>query len=469
MGRHPLLTLVALVGLASCSPEITPGRGTTSAEVGASGTPAASGVSTEPTRPAASDPHALLACVQCHKGGLVGHRQPGVPTEACTASGCHKNDVVGTVALTSVRFDHQSHVTDTTVAVGCAGCHTHEAGGQPLTAGPETCGLCHYEQLSGARGEECRLCHADPNWVGMTSQSVPVPHEGLPWIEGGCLRCHYEVTRPVHQVSLARCAACHEDVDVATRRGIGDDLHPSHTGVGCSACHEADNHRIEAMSSAVDLACSKCHAQAHDANLVQASLSPATCNPCHGTTHQQTQRLLLGLLPDSVTATPSNHFMNGLTCRSCHREASGSGNADTGQACTDCHRSEYATVLTWWRQGLAERTRVVDRYLAGAERAVAGRPATDPAVQAVARARSTMALLATGGGEHNIPLAQRMFRNALNQATEAYRLAGRVAPVVPSMGRAPRPGLCTYCHYRLQEPVMSDRMDDAFHRAVVGK
>jgi hypothetical protein len=303
----------------------------------------------------------------------------------------------------------------------------------------------------------------------MTSQGVPVPHQGLPWIEGGCLRCHYEVTRPVHEVSLTRCAACHEDVDAATRRGIGDDLHPSHTGTTCSACHEADNHRIEAMSSAVDLKCATCHADAHGTNVVASGVGPGTCDVCHGAVHQEPQRLLLGLLPDSVGATPSNHFMNGLTCRSCHRSDSGTGAAATGQACTDCHRPEYATVLKWWRQGVNERTRLVEGYLAGAEKAVAGRATTDPAVAALDRARATLELVSAGGGEHNIPLAQRMFENALNQAADAYKLAGRAAPSKPAMGRAPRPGLCTYCHYRLQEPVMSDQMNDAFHRAVVGK
>ena len=62
-----------------------------------------------------------------------------------------------------------------------------------------------------------------------------------------------------------------------------------------------------------------------------------------------------------------------------------------------------------------------------------------------------------------------MFQDALADAAEAYRLANLQAPTAPAMGRAPRPGLCTYCHYRLQEPVMSEQMNDAFHRAVVGK
>lgn len=444
MGRYSLLTLATLVGLAGCGRQA-------------------------PRVAAGSDPHASLACAQCHEGGLADQGEPAVPSEACAASGCHKDDAVGRVALASVSFDHQRHATDTTVAVGCAGCHTHRAGGQPLTAGPETCGLCHSKELSGSRGDDCRVCHSDPNHVGMTSQDVPVPHQGLPWIEGGCLRCHYEVARPVHEVPLTRCAECHEDVDAVTRQGIGDDLHPSHEGESCAACHEADNHRIEAMSSAVDLKCATCHANAHGTDVAHAWLDPGTCNSCHAGVHQEPQRLLLGLLPGSDAATPSNHFMNGLTCGSCHGADAGTGNGATAQACVDCHRSEYATVEKWWRQGVDERTRLVERYVAAAQTAVAGRGAEDPAVQAVTQARANLELLKLGRGEHNIPLAQRMFESTLSQAAGAYRLAGLRAPTEPAMGRAPRPGLCTYCHYRLQEPVMSEQMNDAFHRAVVGR
>jgi hypothetical protein len=465
MGRCSLLTLAlalaALTGIASCAPGTTPRAEATSAE---SPKESGGGGSTGTT-----DPHASLACAQCHEGGLADHREPAVPSRACTASGCHSDDVVVTVRLATVTFNHQRHVSDSTVAIGCAGCHAHQAGGQPLTAGAETCGLCHAKELSQARGDDCRLCHSDPNWVGMTSQGVPIPHQDLPWIEGGCLRCHYEVTHPVHEVSLTRCAACHQNVDAATRQGIGEDIHPSHTGVPCASCHEADNHRIEAMSSAVDLRCASCHAGVHGTEAAQASVDPSTCNTCHEGVHQDPQRMLLGLLPDSVAATPSNHFMNGLTCRSCHRPDTGTGNVATSQACVDCHRPEYATVLKWWQQGVAERMRIVDSYVAGAARATAGRASTDSAAQAVARARSTLELLSAGGGEHNIPLAQRMFGDALRQAADAYRLAGKTAPPTPSMGRTPRPGLCTYCHYRLEELVISGQMNDAFHRSVVGR
>jgi hypothetical protein len=256
-----------------------------------------------------------------------------------------------------------------------------------------------------------------------------------------------------------------------TRAGIGEDLHPDHVGTHCGACHEADNHRIEAMSSAVRLECESCHSVEHDVEVDAALLASQTCVECHADSHQSQQRLLLGILPEASGAAPAAHFMDGLTCRSCHiqgPEASDAAQRGTAEACVACHRPEYATVLRWWNEGVAERMRLVDRYLAGAEGAVSGRSDSDPARLATTQARRLLDLVTDAGGQHNLPLTHRVFEDALASASEAYRLAGRGTPPIPALGRPPRQGLCAYCHYRIAEPGLTERMDDAFHREVVG-
>lgn len=445
MGRHPVLSLAALAVLA-CEPAPPP--------------PGAGG-----------DPHAALACAQCHDGPLA-DRSPAAASDAsCTASGCHADDVPATVTLATVRFTHLGHGATGSPEVGCAGCHTHSGGEEPLTAGSGTCGLCHEDAVSATRGEDCRLCHTTPDHLGMTSQGVQIPHRGLPWIEGGCLRCHWAVSEPVRQVSLTRCASCHQEVERATAAGIGEDLHPAHDGVACASCHEEDTHRIQAMSSAVDLDCMACHTTAHRLEVGGGDLSSATCGSCHARAHEGPQRLVLGIAEASAPAAPSQHFMDGLTCRSCHipvDPGTDAARAGTEQACAGCHRPEYATVLRWWTQGLAERGRIVERYLQGAEGAVAHRGADDPARQAVARGRARLALVRGGGGQHNLPLAHRLFEEALSDGAEAYRSAGLGVPAPPGLGRAPRQGICAFCHYRMEEPGFSTTMDDAFHREVLG-
>ena len=422
--------------------------------------------------PASGDPHARLACAQCHAGELADRRFASVPQGTCTASECHRTGTPASVTLETVTFAHLDHGSTGSPKVECAGCHTHREGRAPLEAGPGTCGLCHERSLAGTSGEDCRLCHATPDHVGLTSQGVAIPHEGLPWIEGGCLRCHYEVARPVHEVSLGRCAACHEDVDEVTALGIGEDLHPIHEGTFCGSCHEEDNHRIEAMSSAVDLECGTCHAEEHRVYLSDGSVATETCNACHAGAHEGPQRVLLGILPDTEAALPSQHFMDGVSCASCHippDDGEPGVLSGAARACIQCHRGEYAIVLSWWNQGLGDRIRLVDRYLAGAEAAVAHLPGDDAAVLATARARKLLTIVREAGGQHNLPLAHRVFEDALAGAARADRLAaGGSAPPPPDLGRAPRQGICVFCHYRLGEPGFSETMDDAFHREVLG-
>ncbi len=415
--------------------------------------------------------HASLACAECHAGGLAERDLAAVPSAGCTASGCHAGGLPGEVALGSVRFEHREHAAEADVPLGCAGCHGHDSGEEPLSAAGESCGLCHHDELSGERPQECRVCHADPTHVGRTSQGLDVPHEGLPWIEGGCLRCHYEVTQPVRAVSAQACAECHGDVEALTRASVGRTLHPSHTGVGCTACHEADNHRIESMSTAVTLDCAGCHAGEHGVEASDPAVETAACAPCHRTVHAAEQRLVLGVALED--ARPAPHFSEGLTCASCHAEAGEGGfeapspsrppGATLGDACADCHRPEYRTVLAWWREGVASRTERVERYLAEAERAVgAERPE-------LGEARALLAQVRDGQGAHNLPLTHRLFEEALARTGAAYRAEGRTVPVPPALGRPPREGLCSYCHYRGTEPGMTEEMDDAFHRAVMGR
>ncbi len=457
MGRYALLILVPLVALGCRSeqPAVVAASGE-STSVAATGT-------TATQAPAA---HANLACTECHEGGLADRSMPAVPKEACLRSGCHNAAIPDEVKLATVTFTHRQHGSTGPFTPECAGCHTHASGSEPIAGSGDTCGLCHQKELSGTSGEDCRLCHQAPSHIGMTSQDLAIPHQGLPWIEGGCLRCHYAVAKPVHDVSMDRCRACHDDVSAVARAGIGEDLHPTHSGIACISCHEADSHRIEAMSSAVDLSCGDCHTQEHGVKVAGGPLTSSQCDACHQTVHRAQQRMLLGILPRGDEAMPSPHFMDGLTCRSCHRAEDG-GRASS-QACVGCHRPEFGDILKWWTEGVDQRMAMVRRYVAGAASAVEGRGSHDPAVLAVQDAQSSLDLIQQGGGAHNIALAHRLFQDALADAGRAYRDVGSQAPTPPSLGRTPRRGICAFCHYRLPEPGFSQTMPDQFHRDVVG-
>jgi hypothetical protein len=455
MGRA-LLTLCAALLLAACGAEehatITDGD-------------------TPPAHMRADDPHGALPCTACHTGGLPGTRIAAVPPTTCAAAGCHAEAGPTHVSTATATFRHREHGADGEIAVSCAGCHTHAAGREPLRVSVDGCALCHLSNVAGQQPDDCRACHQQPRHVALTSQALPIPHSALPWVETGCTRCHFDVAEPVTRVSTARCASCHGRDQAIVARGIGTDLHPTHTAVTCTSCHESGLHRVRAMSSAVLLVCGDCHTREHNVVLGTEWNDDATCSSCHQAVHQPQQRLLLGMLP-GAQAAPSSKFIAGITCRSCHIQptaADPAGAAIRGQAeaCSGCHRTEYRQVLDWWLAGTRERTRSVTAYVARARQEL-GPAAPDSAQQLLAGAEAMLRMVAEAGGHHNLEVSDRIFRESVDRVRIAYGLLRRVPPQPPVLGSPAHEGTCSYCHYSPDSPWDFRRMNDAFHRSVMG-
>ncbi len=448
MGRA-LLICAALAALSACKPA-------------------------EPAARAAAEPHGALACAACHQGRVVGTQPATVPASACTASGCHTDGGPQQATLGDVEFKHANHAPNGVIAPSCAGCHTHPPGTNRLTTSADACALCHVDRIAAKQPQDCRFCHAHEKHVALTSQGVPVPHSSLPWLETGCVRCHYDVSAPPTAVAASRCRGCHGSSAAVDAAAIGKDVHPQHEGIACRSCHSSDLHRVQAMSSAVVLRCGDCHQRAHEVSLAADSTGPSYCESCHGDVHQAQQRLLLGLVP-GLPASPSRKFVAGMTCRSCHvppqpGAATAADVAIKGQArsCAGCHRQEYTTVLRWWLDGTRARTAEARRYTDQARRSLAGVSA-DTVKSLLGSATTMLAIVEKAGGQHNLELSDRVLRTSVERAAQAYRLAGRAAPAPPSFGPAPHQGLCSYCHYGSNEAWDYDRMPADFHRAVVGR
>lgn len=414
------------------------------------------------------DPHGDVGCADCHTGDEADREVGAVPAATCTGSDCHPDAGPGEVRVSTVVFDHRNHGDTAAVQLGCAGCHVHESGEEPIRPTLDACGLCHADQLSGDDPAACMDCHQEPEHVPTTNQGVPVPHDELPWIREGCVRCHYDVSRPRSEVSIRTCGDCHDDVDRVAEEGIGTDLHPSHAGVSCTTCHEPDAHDVVAMSSAVALECGSCHRRSH-AIPVDAPALPGTrvCVDCHRETHADQQRLVLGIV-EGVPVTPSYKYLSGLACGTCHSDAAGEIPSDRAlggraEACVACHRPEYRQVLTWWGEGARQRARRVRDYVSRARRTL-GSPDTVEAL--LDRSGAYVDLVERTGAQHNLAFSDRLLRLGVELTGDAYRVQGRRVPPGPDLGRRPRVGFCSYCHYRIGEPADFQEMPEDFHQAV---
>lgn len=418
-----------------------------------------------------ADPHTDLACAACHQGPTGERGRAMVPEATCTSAGCHGDRGPAEVRFATVTFPHRDHARGAPVQLTCSGCHTHDRGEDPIRASVDACALCHVGQLTGAEPQECRLCHQDPDHSILTSQGVAISHSQLPWIEIGCVRCHYDVAGPDLAVSVQTCRQCHDQLERLHQRAVGLDLHPLHAGVTCTGCHARNIHHLEAMSSAVDLVCADCHAEAHRITLTRPNQPPSSlCSDCHTGVHAAQQRLLLGIRPDGRTM-PAEHFIAGITCRSCHiateRAAADPTVPIRGQAaaCASCHEREYEQILRWWVDGVQVRAASSGRYIEQASLRLAQAP--DSAVRLIRMSREMVGLVADAGGQHNLELSDRLMREAVAHVQQAYRLAGLVPPPSPDLGRVPHTGLCSYCHYDPREPWNFEAMAEDFHERVL--
>lgn len=417
--------------------------------------------------------HGDLACAACHLGPQGERGRATVPASSCAGSGCHEGGGPAEVSVATVTFPHRDHGAESEIEPTCAGCHTHEEGADPLRASVDACALCHVGDVTGAAAEDCRLCHQQPDHTQLTSQGVAVSHSQLPWIEIGCVRCHYDVADPEVGVSGESCRQCHESMDALNQAAVGRDLHPIHDGVSCTSCHAEGTHRLQAMSSVVDLVCSDCHVEVHEIRVAQgAGVANSACAECHRGVHAAQQRLILGVRPDGG-ATPSTKFLAGITCRSCHLSSEGGPSSPsrpirgTAAACAGCHEQEYSRVLDWWIEGIRSRLAASTQYVARAESEL-GTP-SDSAAALLGTAREMVELVRAAGGQHNLELSDRLMREAVDRARGAYRVAGRTPPPAPDMGRVPHTGLCSYCHYRPDEPWNFEVMPADFHQSLVGR
>lgn len=415
--------------------------------------------------------HADMSCAACHQGPRGERGRATVPASSCLESGCHADGGPAQVAVGTVSFLHRDHGEDHAIEATCSGCHAHVEGGEPIAASVDACALCHIGEVAGSTGEACRVCHQAPDHAALTSQGVVVSHSTLPWVEAGCVRCHYDVADPPTAVAPARCRQCHADLEGLNQAAVGRDLHPIHEGLSCTACHESGTHHVRAMSSAVELVCADCHRSAHEVELAVAVSPDRLCTACHQGVHGAQQQLLLGLVP-GVPPAPSGKFLGGITCRSCHIPTT--GGTDPGvpirgqaEACAGCHRQEYERVLDWWLEGTRSRLAAASPYVSTGVGVLAARE--DAIGERVREAASAVELVAEAGGHHNLELADRLLRHAVEEVRASYAAAGRRPPPPPDLGRTPHAGLCSYCHYRPSEPWDMGAMSDAFHRSVMGR
>ncbi len=422
--------------------------------------------------------HAEIACVACHDGADVPGRSLAIATTSgCTASGCHTDGgpAIVRVNATATLPRHPTHPgLPGQARMDCAQCHTHDGGAVALRTDVNGCGLCHADQLDAEPAGECTTCHVSPSQTRMTSQALAVPHAEVPWIEGGCVRCHFSVANTPDVVfSAVGCASCHVEggpaaaawpVDPATGVLPTDSIHAGHRRVTCGACHAQPAHRVEGMSSSVGLVCADCHAVSHE--LPARTVAAGVCVSCHVDTHAPQQALLLGIVPwEPARIEPSVKFAAGITCRACHGVAEvdfehpDTALAGDADRCVGCHLPEYRTVQEWWIEDGDARIREARAWVRAAQTTGSGFE------DSIRVALERLDFVEAAGLVHGPRLADRLLR----EAVEMVAAAGTTGRAFPDLGLPPREGLCSYCHIDSGRTWSLDDMPADFHRDALAR
>ena len=93
--------------------------------------------------------------------------------------------------------------------------------------------------------------------------------------------------------------------------------------------------------------------------------------------------------------------------------------------------------------------------------------AARPLVGPLAMILLMLALVRTAGGQHNLELADRIFRNSVAHVENAYRLSGRRAPAEPQLGNTAHVGTCTFCHYSGTERMNYSSVSGELHERLI--
>jgi hypothetical protein len=244
----------------------------------------------------AEDPHAAVACVECHEtanvwalvstavparaehfiaGFMVESRAAGYgrPVKASTCSSCHAEQLRGVLEDTE-RGLLMEHAQPLEAGAACLDCHALRDGTgivNRFTVGMTTCLRCHDAQKASA---ECIYCHTRDVAYAMQSRATPKPAVLVSGID--CGGCHEQET----------CDACHgtrmphstEFMGAGHAREAAEDIW-FNGGRMCARCH-TDTRRP----------CTTCHqgtfpshgspSFAYEHQL--ASPNGTGCDHCHG-------------------------------------------------------------------------------------------------------------------------------------------------------------------------------------------
>jgi hypothetical protein len=332
--------------------------------------------------------HAMLECVDCHKGEATG-QFTGLST-ACLS--CHTADFQKAVAPDhkalafpatceschsadtwfGAKFDHLKFtgfaLTGMHATLECTACHI----GGKFAGTPVDCYSCHTKDYNGTNNPPhaqagfaptlCSTCHNTTSWLNATfnhNTATKFPlfpkHDTVPCnqchINGqfagtptDCASCHIKdynsTNNPPHAqagFSTSACATCHTPAGWGNANFNHAQFFPltnAHANLQCTQCHTGGNYANAPTT------CSGCHLDKYNATTnpphAQAGFAPVICSTCHDTIAWADGKFD----HNTQTTFPLTGKHIGVACLTCHASGVYKGLATD---CASCHLATYNT------------------------------------------------------------------------------------------------------------------------------
>jgi nitrate/TMAO reductase-like tetraheme cytochrome c subunit len=360
---------------------------------------------------------------------------------SCLRSECHSQRLLqGRVDFGGIHFDHGPHLVEVRrgLKLRCTSCHSQIVQGTHMTVTTSTCFLCHFKGVPvGESISGCPSCHPPPE-ATIEFEGVAFNHAEIIERNIRCTKCHVQVVQGQGEVPKERCLICHGEPGRIQRYDDVTLIHGKHVSdhkIDCEECHNAIQHGLVKMASALEVDC-------------------ATCHPDH---HAEVRELYMGIGGRGLPANPSSMFMTRVGCSGCHlvhKDVDGAGEIVVASeaSCIHCHGTGFHGMLESWKEEIGDGLRSLSRSLEKAGRILDARRSAPGHGEAVGRledARHNLGVVERGDGVHNVKYAIDLLESAFESIGESMRLVGAdFSPPRPGIisESGPKKGTCLTCH-----------------------
>ncbi len=327
--------------------------------------------------------HAQVECARCH-GQPARYR--GLEFQTCAS--CHQDPHRGSFGGNCADCHQESSWGDLTgfnrrhpglslagghARVSCTACHDRGRAQAPSRG--RRCVGCHEDVHEAPFGNDCRRCHENIRWLGVTRSVALEAHRRAPFQLTGehgdvaCERCHdprKSANARYRQLEFQQCKGCHQDPHPGdlVARGGGDcaschtahgfwpttfdveahartrfPLEGRHRSVPCTPCHGEQRPRLDLRVEA--RTCESCHTNPHGDRFA-TQMQNGGCASCHGPHAWGSPRI-------EHDAWPLTGAHAQATCSQCHRGRHAPGQPrgareyrGAPRECEGCHSDPHA-------------------------------------------------------------------------------------------------------------------------------